>query len=191
MNKLLKSITIPLFCLFAGGSLLPSAHGAFDAEKMQESSVRIVSVRFEGDKVSGIGTGTGFLINEKGNVVTNQHVVNGAGIIYALRRMGNETRLYKCTCEPNQQSKEVDLAVLTTTIKGPSLKMNTVEPKLLAPVYTMGYPGIADDGSDEIFFHRSRLAPKVYFEDLREGVEVQFETRPGEKGPQAFNLRLR
>jgi cold shock protein len=48
-----------------------------------------------------------------------------------------------------------------------------------------------DDGSDEIFFHRSRLAPKVYFEDLREGIEVQFETRPGEKGPQAFNLRLR
>ena len=48
-----------------------------------------------------------------------------------------------------------------------------------------------DDGSDEVFFHRSRLAPKVYFEDLREGSEVQFETRPGEKGPQAFNLRLR
>jgi len=48
-----------------------------------------------------------------------------------------------------------------------------------------------DDGSDEVFFHRSRLAPKVYFEDLREGLEEQFETRPGEKGPQAFNLRLR
>ena len=38
-----------------------------------------------------------------------------------------------------------------------------------------------DDGSDEIFFHRSRLAPKVYFEDLREGAEVQFETPPGDK----------
>jgi cold shock protein len=50
---------------------------------------------------------------------------------------------------------------------------------------------IPDDGGDEVFFHRSRLAPKVYFEDLREGNEVQFEVRPGEKGPQAFNLRLR
>src|SRR5271168_1543446 len=50
---------------------------------------------------------------------------------------------------------------------------------------------IPDDGSDEVFFHRSRLAPKVYFEDLREGNEVQFEVRPGEKGRQAFNLRLR
>jgi CspA family cold shock protein len=48
-----------------------------------------------------------------------------------------------------------------------------------------------DDGTEEIFFHRSRLAPKVFFEDLREGSEVQFEVRPGEKGRQAFNLRLR
>ena len=35
------------------------------------------------------------------------------------------------------------------------------------------------------------LAPKVYFEDLREGDEVEFQVRPGEKGPQAFNLKLR
>jgi cold shock protein len=48
-----------------------------------------------------------------------------------------------------------------------------------------------DDGTDEVFFHRSRLSPKVYFEDLREGDQVQFDVRPGDKGPQAFNLRLR
>jgi CspA family cold shock protein len=50
---------------------------------------------------------------------------------------------------------------------------------------------IPDDSGDEVFFHRSRLAPKVLFDDLREGNEVQFEVRPGEKGRQAFNLRLR
>jgi CspA family cold shock protein len=50
---------------------------------------------------------------------------------------------------------------------------------------------IPDDGSEEIFFHRSRLAPKVYFEDLRDGNEVQFEVRAGEKGRQAFNLKPR
>jgi cold shock protein len=48
-----------------------------------------------------------------------------------------------------------------------------------------------DDGSDDVFFHRSRVAPKVQFEDLREGDEVQFQVRPGEKGPQAFDLRVR
>ena len=48
-----------------------------------------------------------------------------------------------------------------------------------------------DDGGDDVFFHRSRVAPKIQFDDLREGDEVQFQTRPGEKGPQAFDLRPR
>jgi cold shock protein len=48
-----------------------------------------------------------------------------------------------------------------------------------------------DDGSDDVFFHRSALAPRTYFEDLREGNEVEFQVRRGEKGPQAFNLKSR
>ena len=48
-----------------------------------------------------------------------------------------------------------------------------------------------DDGSDDVFFHRSRLGPRIEFEELREGDEVEFQTRPGEKGPQAFNVKPR
>ena len=48
-----------------------------------------------------------------------------------------------------------------------------------------------DDGSDDVFFHRSKLGAKTQFEDLREGDEVQFQVRPGDKGPQAFDLRVR
>ena len=48
-----------------------------------------------------------------------------------------------------------------------------------------------DDGSDDVFFHRSRLAPRVPFEDLREGDQVVLQTRQGEKGPQAFDVKLR
>lgn len=50
---------------------------------------------------------------------------------------------------------------------------------------------VPDDGSDDVFFHRSRLAPKVVFEDLREGDEVEFQVSKGEKGPQANNLKVR
>jgi len=50
---------------------------------------------------------------------------------------------------------------------------------------------VPDDGSDDVFFHRSRLAPKVVFEDLREGDEVEFQVTKGEKGPQAMNLKVR
>jgi len=48
-----------------------------------------------------------------------------------------------------------------------------------------------DDGSDDVFFHRSRLASKLRFEDLREGEDVQFQVRSGDKGPQAFDVKPR
>ena len=47
------------------------------------------------------------------------------------------------------------------------------------------------DGSADVFFHRTRLAPRVEFDDLREGEEVEFQSRPGDKGPQAFDVKLR
>ena len=50
---------------------------------------------------------------------------------------------------------------------------------------------VPDDGSDDIFFHRGSLAPRVKFEDINEGDSVQFQTRRGEKGPVAFDLKLR
>ncbi len=50
---------------------------------------------------------------------------------------------------------------------------------------------VPDDGSNDIFFHRGSLAPRVQFEDINEGDSVQFQTRRGEKGPVAFDLKLR
>ena len=50
---------------------------------------------------------------------------------------------------------------------------------------------VPEDGSDDVFFHRSKLAPKVVFDDLREGDEVEFQVTKGEKGPQALNVKNR
>jgi CspA family cold shock protein len=48
-----------------------------------------------------------------------------------------------------------------------------------------------DEGSDDVFFHRSKLAARVEFDELREGDRVEFQTRAGEKGPQAFDVKVR
>ncbi len=48
-----------------------------------------------------------------------------------------------------------------------------------------------DEGNEDVFFGRSNLAAKIYFEDLREGDEVEFLLRPGEKGPRALNVKPR
>ncbi|MDH3442342.1 MAG: cold shock domain-containing protein [Deltaproteobacteria bacterium] len=48
-----------------------------------------------------------------------------------------------------------------------------------------------DDGSEDVFFHRGSLAPRGQIEDLNEGDTVQFQTRKGDKGPVAFDLKGR
>jgi cold shock protein len=50
---------------------------------------------------------------------------------------------------------------------------------------------IPDDGSDEVFFHRGSLAPRTQIEDFNEGDTVQFQTRKVDKGPVAFDLKVR
>jgi len=155
MHKLLKSITIPLFCLFTGGAFLPSAV-AIDIDKTQLSIVRIVTIRSEDGKGTvKTGIGTGFIINENGNIITNQHVVDGAeeinGVsqIFALRTVKGETRLYRCKCEA-QHSKEPDLAVLSSSIKAPYLVLNTVEPKPTSAIYRVGFPAVSDTNDSHI-----------------------------------------
>ena len=48
-----------------------------------------------------------------------------------------------------------------------------------------------DDGGEDVFFHRSSVAERIQFDDLREGEEVQFQVKPGDKGPRAFDLKPR
>jgi CspA family cold shock protein len=50
---------------------------------------------------------------------------------------------------------------------------------------------VSDGGGDDVFFHRGSMAPRVEFEDLSEGDTVQFQTRSGDKGPVAFDLKAR
>ena len=48
-----------------------------------------------------------------------------------------------------------------------------------------------DDGNDDVFFHRGSLAPRVQFDDISDGDNVQFQVKRGEKGPVAFDLKIR
>ena len=50
---------------------------------------------------------------------------------------------------------------------------------------------IPDDGTEEVFFHRGSLAPRVQIDDPNEKDTVQFQVRRGDKGPVAFDLKVR
>ena len=48
---------------------------------------------------------------------------------------------------------------------------------------------IADDGSGDVFFHRSKTRPPESFEDLKPGDIVRFGIGEGRRGPMAVNVR--
>jgi len=48
-----------------------------------------------------------------------------------------------------------------------------------------------DDGNDDVFFGRGSMAPRVEFDDLREGDAVEFRVSQGEKGPRAAFVKPR
>ncbi len=51
-----------------------------------------------------------------------------------------------------------------------------------------GYGFIApEDGSKDVFVHHSSIAGNG-FKSLTEGAKVEFETRQGDKGPEAVNV---
>jgi CspA family cold shock protein len=51
-----------------------------------------------------------------------------------------------------------------------------------------GYGFIApEDGSKDVFVHHSNIAGDG-FKSLSEGAKVEFETREGQKGPEAINV---
>jgi CspA family cold shock protein len=46
-----------------------------------------------------------------------------------------------------------------------------------------------DDGSDDLFIHSSNVLPEGE-QSLTEGAKVEFESRPGRKGQEAYDVRV-
>ena len=85
-----------------------------------------------------ISSGTGFVINNEGNVVTNAHVVKGCQSISILTAKGEEEATLVTA------DTEMDLAVLKTQYIGPTiapLRWNISDLRVGDDVIVMGYPG--------------------------------------------------
>ena len=119
-----------------------TSRAAPDFAAIEQGVVRVVTT-VDG----GVGTGTGFIINDSGLVATNHHVVHG-GIRFEVFVSSSPTTI---DAQVLWQSEDLDLALLRAPgLGGEPLVLSTVTPETGDEVWALGFPGLADrlgDGS--------------------------------------------
>lgn len=147
------------------------ARADFDVARVERSVVRIVA-DFGGGEY---GTGTGFVLNARGDVATNQHVIKGARRIDVLH--SGAAGILQATVV--WRSAALDLAVLRVSGGAPTpAKIAAPVDKIAkgAPVYAMGFPGLAD-----------RLAAATDA-TVTDGIISRFSTEPWEAGGPVLSI---
>ncbi len=91
-----------------------------------------------------IQTGTGFVINRDGYVITNDHVIRGGGEVFVLYKANKKN--HKRAARVIWQSQGYDLAILKADdLDIPPLAVNLNKPRKTSKVSAAGFPGAAQD----------------------------------------------
>lgn len=111
----------------------------FELSRVERSVVRIIS-----QTPSGMGTGSGTVINASGDVLTNQHVTEGSNNLFVISEFSNGEQPAQIVWE----SEEKDLALIRApSLSLPAASLFSGEPEKGIPVFALGYPGASDFGS--------------------------------------------
>ncbi|MFA0809527.1 trypsin-like peptidase domain-containing protein [Microbulbifer epialgicus] len=104
-------------------------------EEINPSIVRIIN---------GVDKGTGFVINRKGFIATNHHVIEGSQSLEVF--VSGSTKAH--SAEIIWQSSALDLAIIRASrLDAPPLTLAIPAPEIGASVWAVGFPGGADRGS--------------------------------------------
>ncbi|MTD95175.1 trypsin-like serine protease [Hyphomicrobium sp. xq] len=133
-----------LSTLLAAAALLGSSHPGAAISFSDRDEVRESVVRLEVDTGQGVQQGTGFIINDRRTIVTNNHVIAGAKTIYVTFLAAG-----KPTAVPAQvvtTDPEKDLAIVETAfdIFGEPVVLANYDTDPPAKVTAIGYPSAAD-----------------------------------------------
>jgi S1-C subfamily serine protease len=144
-NRALKLILLSFLLPFSGCDRLIEVD---QTAQIKDSCVRFLCIRTAEPAFEAVGSG--FVLNDRGDLVTNNHVIAGAEIIFVFHRNKEQTRLYLAT--PLKVLPEADIAVLSSGIKVSPLSLNLVLPNPdisgNAIVSSVGFPAIADTKSE-------------------------------------------
>ncbi len=121
--------------------------------------------------------GTAFLVESKGYLITNYHVLEGSDSVYVQNRIGESFKTLLA-----YSNKTYDLAILkildssfNTNIKLP-YSFSQSKPELSESVFTMGYP------RDEIVYNQGYLSALSGFQGDTLNYQVSIAVNPGNSG---------
>jgi hypothetical protein len=103
-------------------------------------------------------TGTGFVINQNGYIITNNHVVAPSddplsaehpNFVFVLQKTGNKYLLHEATVK--RQDPNSDVAIIQcSALHANPLELSFFPPHDSDDVYSAGFPGIADVGAQDV-----------------------------------------
>jgi S1-C subfamily serine protease len=126
--------------------------------------------------------GTGFLIDGKGFLVTNAHVVAGSSTILVQNNKGQE---FKATIAHIDNLKDLAILKINDEDYKPvatlpySIRKNSVD--LGEPIFTLGYP------RDEIVYNEGYMSAKTGFNGDTISCQIAVSANPGNSGGPVFN----
>lgn len=128
-----------------------------------------------------VNVGTGFLIDAKGYLVTNAHVLKGSG----ANVVDNEGNEYKTKIVHIDAAK--DLAILKiddadfTAPKSLPYSIKPTASNLGQEIYTLGFP------RNEIVYNQGYLSAKTGFNNDTTSYQIQLDANPGNSGGPILN----
>lgn len=150
-------------------------------DRVQSNQISIIKSKVPADATSENG-GTSFMIDSKGYLVTNAHVVKGASIILVQNSKGQEFKTKTVHLD-----EEKDIAILKIddedykpiTALPYSIRKSSTD--LGAQIFTLGFP------KDEIVYNEGYLSSKNGYNGDTLSVQIAVSANPGNSGGPVLN----
>lgn len=139
-----------------------------------------------------VSSGSGFIISEKGYVVTNYHVIEKTEKCYVELKINEESKTYEA--EVVQKDMKTDLAIL----KIKDLNLDPAQYKIPfthasstsnvgAQVFTLGYPMALTSMGKEVKFSDGKISSKTGYQGDIGSYQTTVPVQPGNSGGPLFD----
>lgn len=156
--------------------------------RVQDNQINTVIRQMEGvpptppPNITYTSGGTGFLVNAKGYLVTNYHVVEGAKYIAVQNAAGKD--LQALVVYPDPKMDIAILKIVDTAFKAPSsipysIRRTTAD--IAEPIFSLGYP------RNDIVYGEGYLAAKTGYNGDTLSMQISIDANRGNSGSPIIN----